>query len=186
MSTRSAIARWNDGKWIGVYVHSDGYPTWRGKELWRLLHEGAGGDVEKLLTFLIDTHPNGWSSLGEELVAETWNFPNRGPGCVYYDRQDDEPMPQSWDGGNELFLEWVWGFDADARQLHVLCSRRAPGTTIETGTDGRTWETPNYEHAEVAVLDLDGPEPDWHAIEASGDRISQVAYEEHAPELLRE
>jgi hypothetical protein len=186
MSTRSAVARWNGGKWEGVYVHSDGYPTWRGRELWALLHGPAGGDVDKLLTFLIDEHPNGWSSLGEELVAETWDFPNRGKGCIYYDRDDDGPMPQSWDGGNALFIEWVYAFDAHTRQLHVLCGRRAAGTHTETGGGGRTWESPNYEHAEVTILDLDGPEPDWQAVEDHGHGISTAAYEEHAPEALRE
>jgi len=39
MSTRGCVAIKQGGSWVGVYNHSDSYPTGLGKELWDYLKE---------------------------------------------------------------------------------------------------------------------------------------------------
>jgi hypothetical protein len=99
MSTRCAIARVVADHWEGIYSHFDGYPEWMGPHLWKLLHETYNGDVQRMLAYLIDEHPGGWSTPGEE--------------CYCHPRRDRVPEP---DGGRRTEfdenwdLEYVWIF----------------------------------------------------------------------------
>jgi hypothetical protein len=65
MSTRGIIARTtgHEGQFAGRYLHWDNYPTNRGPQLWRMLHDEFKNNVEKMLVYLIDKHPAGWSTL---------------------------------------------------------------------------------------------------------------------------
>jgi hypothetical protein len=66
MSTRSCIARLTGPETFkGVYHHWDGYPTGLGATLWRLYHGFFQQDLEKMLGFLIDSHPAGWSTIND-------------------------------------------------------------------------------------------------------------------------
>ena len=64
MSTRGCIARsTGEGTFKGVYHHWDGYPTALGATLWKLYHGHFKRDLGGMLTFLIERHPAGWSTI---------------------------------------------------------------------------------------------------------------------------
>jgi hypothetical protein len=64
MSTRSCIARrTGDATFIGVYHHWDGYPTALGATLYELYRGHFQRDLGRMLNFLIDQHPAGWSTI---------------------------------------------------------------------------------------------------------------------------
>jgi hypothetical protein len=57
------IARSYDSKtWRGRYHHFDSYPTGLGVALQYCLRH-FNGDIEKMLEYLIDQHPAGWSTI---------------------------------------------------------------------------------------------------------------------------
>lgn len=66
-----------------------------------------------------------------------------------------------------LFIEWVYLIDPEKRVLHVLAHRST--------TRKRKSGIHEYEHALVGTYPLDGPEPDWTAVEKKGDRIGEQA-----------
>lgn len=64
MSTRSCIARLTgEHAFVGVYHHWDGYPTALGATLWNLYRNYFQRDLARMLSFLIDAHPAGWSTI---------------------------------------------------------------------------------------------------------------------------
>lgn len=83
MSTRSVIARKTEQGFEGVYHHWDGYPAGLGRTLYQAYNGYFGRDLDKMLAFLIDQHPAGWSTIN----GADWNLPagprseNHGP-CV--------------------------------------------------------------------------------------------------------
>src|SRR4051812_25916162 len=80
MSTRSVVAHVVGDTWEGVYCHWDGYPTWMGPQILKILKENCGGDVDVFVRDYIDAHPSGWSVFGENCYChpqnskdDTWN-----------------------------------------------------------------------------------------------------------------
>jgi len=68
MSTHATIVRLEpDGMATSNYHHFDGGPSSLGATLWRLAQPDGpfGGDVDKMLTTLIDDHPAGWSTIND-------------------------------------------------------------------------------------------------------------------------
>lgn len=65
MGTRSAVGAplQESGTWRAVYVHWDGYPDNMVPVLLRLVNEVYAGDYEAAVRYLVDEHPQGWSSL---------------------------------------------------------------------------------------------------------------------------
>lgn len=71
MSTRSAIARpTGPATFEGVYHHWDGYPSGVGKTLFDAFNGHFAGDLDAMLTLLIDDHPGGWSTIN----GADWNI----------------------------------------------------------------------------------------------------------------
>lgn len=72
MSTRSCIARLTGpNAFKGVYHHWDGYPTALGATLWDVYQNHFERNLEKMLSFLIDEHPAGWSTInGADFTVE--------------------------------------------------------------------------------------------------------------------
>lgn len=171
MATSAVIARRAGDGWAGVYHHWDGYPSGLGRTLWLLLWEEFRGDVEGLLRFVIDDHPGGWSHLkpgpvvrrspdGEDVLDG--DAAERQCYCHGYFAERDGYVPARYAGcscgdlGTDadcdpLTIRWVYVLDPKARSLAVLRS---------TGSGARR------RHREVARLLLDGPEPDWQALDA--------------------
>lgn len=170
MSTRSIIARVgeHEGQFAGRYVHADGMPTSMGKTLWSLLHGHFRNDLKAMLAFLIDA-PHavaGWSAIvGKDFTLKpgyTWQQATA-DGAKYevYSQRPDYRRPQAFAGrkGEEAFLythehmedtdcEWLYVFDEENRKLFVrdICQKE-----------------------DVVVVDLDGEEPNWSAIECGED-----------------
>lgn len=110
MSTRSVIARTTEreGGFKGVYCHSDGYPQWMGPALWKMLHEQFRDDLASMLRYLIDQHPAGWSTLGEECYCH----PKRKRAPEAAEVFSDETVEGS-------DVAWLWVFDEEANRLFV-------------------------------------------------------------------
>lgn len=83
-----------------------------------------------------------------------------------------------------LFIEWVYIINVEALKMIVLTHGRAEGKHKETSFDGqRTWMSPNYTHYFVCAIDLfDEREPDWDWISATGNKISEEAYNKYDKE----
>lgn len=185
MSTRSCIARKVDGGWTGVYHHSDGYPTGLGCYLFRLLHHKFGGDLERFLNYAIDQHPGGWSHIfpgGVVGPGEWWQANAMKSQCHchgYFKKRDGAiDMRHTSEYTDHLSIEWVYIFDPQARKMLVLEHKEVAhpelgekATCIKPWTlkqlDGSVEQMGNtyYVHRQVAEIDLDGPEPEWWAIE---------------------
>ena len=165
MSTRSVIARARgEGKFAGRYVHCDGMPTSMGATLWTLLRGHFQDDLSAMLKYLIDAkHAHaGWSALvGKDFNLRpgyTWQKATA-DGAKYevYSKRPDYRRPQSFASRPEdpyLFtekdledgthVEWLYAFDQEHRKLFVR--------DVSAKED-------------VAVIDLNGEEPNWTVIE---------------------
>ena len=179
MSTRSVIARVGEhkGKFSGRYVHADGMPTSMGARLWSLLHGHFKNDLSAMLGYLIDApHAQcGWSALvGKDFSLKpgyTWQKATA-DGAKYevYSKRPDYRRPQCFAGrpGEQPYLftekdmdgtdvEWLYVFDETERKLFVR--------DVSAKED-------------VAVIDLNGAEPDWGAIECDEnfERCSHYAW----------
>lgn len=185
MSTRGCIARTANGEgWQGVYQHWDSYPTGLGKELWERLHSRYQGDIEALLVDAIDKHPSGWSSFPDVCYCHSDYAKRDGSKATdspYYKRDapDGRMTEQTAD---PLFIEWVYAFDPENRKLaifsHATVGSLTPaqhGTFIEAWKlrhlDGTIEVIPAkyYVHKLVAIVDLNGEEPDWKIIELAAE-----------------
>ncbi|MCZ4515378.1 hypothetical protein O3Q52_46155 [Streptomyces sp. ActVer] len=70
MSTRSVIARPTVTGYAGTYVHWDGYPSHHLPLLLTAHQHRFAGDTEALAAYLIEDAPEGWSSLGTDLLDQ--------------------------------------------------------------------------------------------------------------------
>jgi hypothetical protein len=191
MSTRGCIARvTGEGQFTGVYHHWDGYPTQLGKTLWDILRGHFAGDLEKMLHFLIDEHPAGWSTINGADFTKRAGFqeikygktrPRRnGPLCYCHgDRHEEASLvDQDTDAG----MEWAYVFDAEKRVMYVLervyTDDAGSGHEIFTGkkienlaghhmTGIAGFGAEGHQRwADAARVELDGVEPDWSKISA--------------------
>jgi len=180
VSTRSVIARVgeHEGQFRGRYVHADGYPTGMGPTLWTALHGHFKNNLAAMLAYLIDAkHAQcGWSALvGKDFnlkPAYTWQKAIA-DGAKYevYSKRPDYLRPQCFAGrpGEEPYLftekdfengtdvEWLYVFDEAERKLFI----RDIGAKED-----------------VAIIDLNGEEPNWVAIECGEnfERCSHYAW----------
>lgn len=180
MSTRSVIARTtgSEGQFSGRYVHADGYPTGLGAELWKLLHQHFKSNLSAMLAYLIDAkHAQcGWSALvGKDFSlrpAYTWERATADGACyAVYSKRDDYRRPQCYGGrkGETPYLftekdfeggtdvEWLYAFDEENRKLFIR--------DVSAKED-------------VAVIELDGSEPNWTHVECGEnfERCSHYAW----------
>jgi hypothetical protein len=182
MSTRSVIARWTNkeaGEWAGTYHHWDGYPTGLGAHLFGLIRDKYKGDVNRALKELVDDHPAGWSTLMRSRIGkpECYCHPEGGGA-----EESETPMTQAT--ASAVGCEWAYVLDPDARTMSVLGSytgewmveqgkkagvpdeEQVPTGTKMIGMFGMG--DPSASWQVVAEVSLDGPEPDWQAIETAG------------------
>lgn len=184
MGTRGVIARAKGDGWEGRYHHWDSYPRGLGKTLWDLYHGFFNQDKEAMTKFLIDEHPAGWSTINRAdfnmSAGYSEDFDPRqahGPICYCHGERTEEPTLETDQTADPLFIEWVYVFGTN-HHMAVFASKSVPalkqgqhGHKVEASDaryqDGRIKHTPEhyYVHAPVTLIDLDGPEPDWNAIE---------------------
>ena len=169
MSTRGIIARPDPlHGWVGRYHHWDSYPHGLGRALWSALHGPFEGDLRALLRVLLDEHPAGWSTI----VNADWNLepgyvsgPNEAddhrPQCYCHGARHEPPQPWATPGA-DWGAEWVYVLDAIARTMTVyeaIDADGAPAIGMWGVNPARlAWK-------EIAVIPLDGPEPDWTALQ---------------------
>lgn len=155
MSTRSCIAVAKGDSWEGVYVHSSGYPTALGPDLWHALHatlftQTPQGFEDEYLA----PHPGGYS-----------NFPgycychNEEESCEMRIRSDDEEA-------QALFIEWVYVLGR--RTMTVFKSVPTGREQRCENEQGHWWMEPVYRWAHITQVRLDKGEPDWDHIETLG------------------
>ena len=182
MSTRAAIARLtcvSPVKWAGRYHHWDGYPSGLGATLWKLYHGHFKRDLGPMLKVLLDDHPAGWSSLNaadfdqEPGFADPLDSSNQSvdqPQCYCHgDRQETEWLVTD-ENASGSGCEWAYAFTSAKttdgthyNTMLVLSSYMPDGKMIGyfgMGNSEAVWPV-------VAVVDLNGEEPNWEQIETA-------------------
>jgi hypothetical protein len=144
VSTRGCIAIGTPESWLGLYNHSDSYPTGLGAEVWNNMQAAI--------------HKDGIEAAMHE-VSQRVNDAARG-GYEHNDFMDNK-------AASPLFIEWVYIIDDETKVMHVLASRkRNPDPKHPNALDaeirlgGEKWE-----HFLIDTVPLDGPEPDWAAMQ---------------------
>jgi hypothetical protein len=155
MATRALIGRltgWDGDCPMGegVYHHWDGYPTGLGALLFRLFRDDYQGDMEKMLKEIVDSHPGGWSDL------------EKGD-CYCHTNGEGTP-----DGFGDLQWAsrsgcvWAYLFKIEDGKPMMVVVRLLTERGDRSGKLLREWwET-------IAIVSLDGEEPNREAIERVG------------------
>src|SRR6266852_1034368 len=100
MSTRSCIARsTGEGTFQGVYHHWDGCPSSLGATLFGLYRQHFKHDLDAMLTFLIEKHPAGWSTIN----SADFTLPAGYQEAKYRKKRNGDndyskPIPLTWSG----------------------------------------------------------------------------------------
>lgn len=167
MATRAVIARTTDGiNFKGTYHHWDGYPTGLGVRLFELLKGRFKNNVGRMLTFIIDTHSGGWSTLNpssETNKMECYCHPKRKRAAETGNNNWDREIVFGRDSdGYRSGIEWVYAFDEANRTLYVM----------------------DVYHEVTTKVSLDS-EPNWEVMECGEnfERCSHYAWK-HFPEML--
>jgi hypothetical protein len=155
MATRALIGRLTGLNGIypmgeGVYHHWDGYPPGLGALLFRLFHKEYKGDMERMLKEIVDSHPGGWSYLAErDCYCHA-----RGEGMA------DGFGDLQW--ASRSGCEWAYLFAIQDGKPMMVVARHLTEWDDRRGTISREW------WESIAIVSLDGEEPDWEAIETAG------------------
>lgn len=189
MSTRAVIARTTGAPssvtgqphWEGRYHHFDGYPSGLGKRLYELAQQH---DLSWLLALLIDEHPAGWSNILTCDITATAGYREvnvqssddepawrdieahmrwermQGPLCYCHGTRHEGAYPLITDASRDAWgTEWAYAIDANVRTLAVY-ARRYDNTYPDL-----PYHPARAYWAHVATVALEGPEPDWLAME---------------------
>ena len=167
MSTRGCIARLKaraPPAFEGVYHHWDSYPSGLGQALYRLWNGHFRMNTEAMLHELIDRHPAGWSTVVERSFDQTPGFSmdERGdrPQCYCHGERSESGWRVTDENAAASGVEYAYAFDG-ARML-ILGSFIKDGSKM-VGLFGSGDELAEW--AVIAEVTLDGPEPDWEAID---------------------
>lgn len=96
MSTRAVIARKTAGGpgnvtgFEGVYHHWDGYPSGLGATLYKLWRGHFKRKTPKMLAYLIDQHPAGWSTICGRNFKQAPGKDGEGPECYCHGSRHEE------------------------------------------------------------------------------------------------
>lgn len=194
MSTRACIAYaktdcMGTPEWEGIYSHSDGYPTWLGKQIWDVLHRdflGNKGDfgvgnkstpenaVRAFIDIYIKGHPAGWSSFGNQCYCHD-------PAFVLRDGVQESKITNEYN--DPLSIEYVYILEEETCTMYILeavASKKAPvalkkneyTTILGKNKYGSIVNYGHcvYEHKLLATVNLLGSEPDWNKIESGGSK----------------
>jgi hypothetical protein len=136
-------------------------------------------DRERMLRMLLDEHPAGWSTIvgtDPEIEPGFVESPtdDKRPQCYCHgDRHEDIDQILTPKTAVACGCEYAYVFDKDIKRMVVLSSYCDDGTKMigmfGTGDPKAAWRR-------IAVVDLDGPEPDWKEIDRlAGEDDSSTA-----------
>lgn len=206
MSTRGCVAiKTGNMEWRGCYNGSDSHPKGLGKDLWDFLHSEAGEDLQAVADGLLEC--TGWyeflngglceycgkvrvgypniisgkilspSQYGEEIWANIIRTGFRDPDAKYHDHETKKANVFSKNVQKDASLiQWAYVVDPIAKQVEIFTVVRAKGHHIQEDRGGKL-RAPNYQYCLVAVVDLNGDEPDWEKIQERGLGISEIYHE---------
>jgi len=177
MGTRGCIARVTPEGFVGRYHHWDSYPSGLGETLWRLYHGQFDEDLEAMLKTLIDDHPAGWSTIcGKDfdLKAGFGNITTkdmddktvkyRRPQCYCHGERKEKEWLVTDKNASSSGVEWTYAFDVEKKTMQVLSSFCENGEKMigffGCGDPKAKWRI-------MAIVDLEGKEPNWKEIEES-------------------
>lgn len=126
-----------------------------GPQLWRDLHGTFKGDVSAFIEERIEKHKGGWSIFAER--------------CYCHDMQrDDGDMiitDQDENSDSPLFIEWVYVVSSRLLTVyaHYFTGKHQP--------EERGYAAPLYGWYIVDQFPLNGPEPNWKALEEKDNAI---------------
>jgi hypothetical protein len=165
MSTRGFIAREKDataGTFEGRYHHWDSYPTGLGKTLWDLYHGHFDRDAQAMQKFLLDEH-TGWSTINGADFSLPPGYGNKeAPQCYCHGARSEEGWIVDEKSASGSGCEFGYVFLKDKPALAVLSSYCENGQKMVGAFGGGD---PNAEWKPIAIIDLNGPEPDWARLE---------------------
>jgi len=174
MGTRGGIARIvGKSGFRGVYHHWDSYPSGLGEQLWSLYHGFFKGDLKRMLRFLINEHPAGWSTICNKDFSlkagyVDMNDPSyredRRPQCYCHGSRHKKAHVLTDKNASGSGVEYVYAFDEKTNTMYILSSYIKSGAKM-IGFFGAG--DPNAEWRAIAAVDLNGAEPNWKMIEAS-------------------
>lgn len=167
MSTRGCIARKDERspqQFKGVYHHWDSYPSGLGRALFLLRNGHFRMNTAAMLQALIDEHPAGWSTIVGRNFDRTPGFSMRKrtdePQCYCHGERKETAWSVTHRNAAGSGVEFVYTFEG--RKMGIMGSYLADGVKMVgmfgIGADDATWVT-------IAEIDLDGPEPDWEALD---------------------
>src|SRR5229473_6991035 len=192
MSTRGVIARaTGEAKFAGRYHHSDGFGIGLGDTLIALYRGHFKRDLERMLAYLIDEHPAGWSTIVHKDLSlkpgYTWQrVVGNGKSFEEYSKLPDYRRPNCFCHGDrheEGFLitenddtdcEFAYVFDVENKTMHVLDRAKQPQGT------GYYWR-------DIGRIELDSDQQaDWDEIQCgkseNWSRCHHMAWK-HFPQL---
>src|SRR5580765_965670 len=174
MSTPAIIGRTvsTTGWFIGRYHNWSGYIEGLGKTLYKAYHQDFNKDIEKMMHFLIDEHPAGWSNIVDQDLSLA-------PGFSTF--QSDVGLRDD----HKRYFQQIEAYNASERGRRAQCychgERHNTEVTIRTLNDPCAAEyayiinetscimTIHYCHFgtwhEVIKVDLNGDEPHWKDID---------------------
>ena len=168
MSTRGCIARLNGDSFKGVYHHWDSYPTALGATLWELYHGFFKQDIELMLKTLIDEHPAGWSTINDKDFSIKAGFIEHGggeskcPQCYCHGDRHEEAQVVTDKNASGMGCEYAYVFHQNRMAVMSSYTNITGKTEKMIGAFGMG--DPNAKWRPIAVIDLNGEEPDWESI----------------------
>ena len=167
MSTRGCIARLTNEdplQFKGVYHHWDSYPSGLGKMLFLLRAGRFRMNTELMLQELIAKHPAGWSTIVGRRFDRTPSFkmdePDDLPQCYCHGGRNEQAWAVTESNASGSGVEYVYAFTGS--RMLILGSYLADGAKMigmfGVGDERASWTV-------IADIDLNGPEPDWEAID---------------------
>ena len=171
MSTRGCIAERKGDHWVGVYQHSNSYPTYLGENIFRSIRDDFHGDVQKFIDFAIKEHDAGWSIFPEicychgKFAERDGTKPGDEAGVIKGCECNTNNKESSCD---PLFIEWVYVLDPKTKKMAVLYNK---GEHDDKTCKGDLGGHPHlncdytYRHHLATVINLAGEEPDWIVVE---------------------
>ncbi len=195
MSTRSVIAERQGDGWRGVYHHSDGYPHGLGCYIFRLIRQKYKGNVRTFLDYALG-HDGGWSHIfpGRLLVAGKGGRDHYSEReafqcfCHGYFARRDKVKPGQGGGvqthdKHGFDIEWVYVLDPEAKTMAVIKHAASDSCPDRPSLSRGVRHGPDF--GLKAVVNLDGEEPDWWAMEgknpADDPRYGQTWVDSHLP-----